>query len=111
MNSFERITIEGYRRLYKVQIDMRPLTVMISANGVGKTSLLEIFLLLAASAKGQLESKISDLSGQCKRSYSKTRDAASILRKNNLIDAVNVCPELKAFLNTILSLCEVDVIP
>ncbi len=49
--------------------------------------------------------------GQCKRSYSKTRDAASILRKNNLMDAVSVCPELKAFLNTILSLCEVDVIP
>ncbi len=65
MNSFERITIEGYRRLYRVQVDMRlrPLTVMIGANGVGKTSLLEIFLLLAASAKGQLQSKISDLSG------------------------------------------------
>ncbi|MEH1783042.1 MAG: AAA family ATPase [Nostoc sp.] len=63
MNSFESITIEGYRRLYSVQVNMRPLTVMIGANGVGKTSLLEIFLLLAASAKGQLESKISDLSG------------------------------------------------
>jgi predicted ATPase len=63
MNSFERIAIEGYRRLYSVQVHMRPLTVMIGANGVGKTSLLEIFLLLAASAKGQLESKISDLSG------------------------------------------------
>ncbi|MBG1269166.1 AAA family ATPase [Nostoc sp. WHI] len=63
MNSFESIKIEGYRRLYDVQINMRPLTVMIGANGVGKTSLLEIFLLLAASAKGQLEPKISDLSG------------------------------------------------
>ncbi|MBG1257927.1 AAA family ATPase [Nostoc commune] len=63
MNSFENIKIEGYRRLYDVQIKMRPLTVMIGANGVGKTSLLEIFLLLAASAKGQLEPKISDLSG------------------------------------------------
>ncbi|MEH2116508.1 AAA family ATPase [Nostoc sp.] len=63
MNSFESITIEGYRRLYSVQVNMRPLTIMIGANGVGKTSLLEIFLLLAASAKGQLESKISDLSG------------------------------------------------
>lgn len=61
MKTFERINIEGYRRLYSVQVDMRPLTVMISANGVGKTSLLEIFLLLAASAKGQLESKISEV--------------------------------------------------
>jgi predicted ATPase len=63
MNSFESINIAGYRRLYSVEIDMRSLTVVIGANGVGKTSLLEIFSLLAASAKGQLEPKISDLGG------------------------------------------------
>jgi predicted ATPase len=65
MNSFERITIEGYRRLFNVQVDMRdrPLTVMIGANGVGKTSLLEIFSLLAASANAQLANKISELGG------------------------------------------------
>ncbi|MHC5718492.1 MAG: DUF4276 family protein [Nostoc sp.] len=45
-----------------------------------------------------------------KRSYSKTRDAASILRKHNLMDTVNLCPELKAFINTILSLCKGDLI-
>ena len=49
--------------------------------------------------------------GKCKRSYSKVRDAATILRKNNLMDAVNLCYELKALLNTILSLCESDLIP
>jgi predicted ATPase len=59
----ESIRIEGYRRLHNIQIDIRPLTVMIGANGVGKTSLLEIFSLLAASAKGQLESKFSELGG------------------------------------------------
>ncbi len=63
MNSFEHITIEGYRRLFSVQVEMRPLTVMIGANGVGKTSFLEIFSLLAASAKGQLQSRISELGG------------------------------------------------
>jgi len=63
MNSFEHITIEGYRRLFSVQVEMRPLTVMIGANSVGKTSFLEIFSLLAASAKGQLQSKISGLGG------------------------------------------------
>ncbi|MDZ8029008.1 MAG: DUF4276 family protein [Nostoc sp. DedQUE11] len=46
-----------------------------------------------------------------RRSYSKTRDAAKILKNNNLMDAVNQCPELKEFLNTILSLCEVNLIP
>lgn len=56
MNSFERITIEGYRRLFDVQVDMhdRPLTVMIGANGVGKTSLLEIFSLLTDSERFEI---------------------------------------------------------
>lgn len=60
---FEHITIHGYRRLFSLSLEMRPLGVMIGANGVGKTSLLEVFSLLAASAKGQLNAKISELSG------------------------------------------------
>jgi len=89
MNSFESITIEGYRRLYSVQVNMRPLTVMIGANGVGKTSLLEIFLLLAASAKGQLESKISDLSGL---SEIMTRDRANSLAISLLMSVPGHAP-------------------
>ncbi|NER36914.1 MAG: AAA family ATPase [Oscillatoria sp. SIO1A7] len=73
---FNRITIEGYRRLLSVKLQMRPLTVAIGANGVGKTSFLEIFSLLAASAKGQLQSKISELSGL---SEVITRDRANSL--------------------------------
>jgi predicted ATPase len=62
-NQFNHISINGYRRLGSVDIQIRPLTVMIGANGVGKTAFLEIFSLLAASAKGQLASKISELGG------------------------------------------------
>lgn len=63
--SFEHISVQGYRRLFSLSLDMRqrPLAVMIGANGVGKTSLLEVFSLLAASAKGQLQSKISEYGG------------------------------------------------
>jgi hypothetical protein len=46
-----------------------------------------------------------------KRSYSKTRDAAKILKNQDLMIAVNQCPELKEFINTILSLCKADLIP
>ena len=60
---FDYITIQGYRRLLSVSLEMRPLAVIIGANGVGKTSLLEVFSLLAASAKGQLNTKISELNG------------------------------------------------
>ncbi|MFB2917458.1 AAA family ATPase [Aerosakkonema funiforme] len=38
MNSFESISVKGFRRLFSVEIELRPLTVMIGANGVGKSS-------------------------------------------------------------------------
>jgi predicted ATPase len=59
MSKFESIEVEGYRRLSSLKLEMRDLTVMIGANGVGKTSFLDVFSLLAASAKGQLLEKIS----------------------------------------------------
>ena len=45
--------------------------------------------------------------GKCRDSYNKPRDAARILtdKENDLLTAANACPELKAFLNTILALC------
>src|SRR5205823_5946708 len=58
MSKFKYIKVEGYRRLFSVPLEMRDLTVMIGANGVGKTSLLDVFSLLAASAKGQLLERI-----------------------------------------------------
>jgi hypothetical protein len=42
--------------------------------------------------------------GQSKRSYEKTRDAVKILRNQDLAISAAACPELKAFLNTILTL-------
>jgi hypothetical protein len=52
-------------------------------------------------------------SGSKRRSYSKTRDGKRILEKNkdNLMISVQACPELKAFINTILTLCEGELIP
>ncbi len=58
MSEFKNIRVEGYRRLFSVPLEMRDLTVMIGANGVGKTSFLDVFSLLAASAKGQLLERI-----------------------------------------------------
>ncbi len=51
-------------------------------------------------------------SGSKRRSYSKTRDGKRILEKNkdNLMKSVQVCPEFKAFINTILVLCEGELI-
>ncbi len=48
--------------------------------------------------------------GQCRDSYVKPRDAGRILRENDLSVAIAQCAELKAFVNTILSLCGGTVI-
>ena len=46
------------------------------------------------------------------KGYVKTRDAGRILKDEDLMVAINSCPELKAFVNTILSLCDkTKVIP
>ena len=42
--------------------------------------------------------------GSKNRSYSKTRDAAAILRDQDLSVAASSCPELQAFLDTVLAL-------
>ena len=46
--------------------------------------------------------------GTCKRDYSKPRDANRILEGKDLAYAASKCPELKAFLNTILTLSGAD---
>ena len=43
--------------------------------------------------------------GKCRRHYSKTRDAVSILKGQDLAISAGKCPELRAFHNTILKLC------
>jgi hypothetical protein len=49
--------------------------------------------------------------GQCRDSYVKPRDSARILREKDLSVAVDQCSELKALVNTILSVCGGAVIP
>lgn len=44
--------------------------------------------------------------GSCRDSYNKPRDAKRILKDADLMTAINACPELKAFVNTIIRLCD-----
>jgi hypothetical protein len=46
--------------------------------------------------------------GNCKRDYNKVIDGKAILKKNDLMLSIDACPELKAFVNTIISLCDLD---
>lgn len=63
MNQISRLKIGGFRRLKAIDLPIRPLMVLIGANGVGKTSLLDALSLLSASAAGGLNGKLSELGG------------------------------------------------
>lgn len=63
MTRFREISIKGFRRLANVQLELRPLSVLIGANGIGKTSVLDVFSLLASSAQGSLNVALGELGG------------------------------------------------
>ena len=60
---FKNLSIQGFRRLFDVQLQLHPLSVMIGANGTGKTSVLDVLALLANSAQGKLSESVTNLSG------------------------------------------------
>jgi len=58
-----RFGIKGFRRLFDIDIPMPPFSVIIGINSVGKTTFLDAFSLLSASASGNLNSMLSTLGG------------------------------------------------
>ena len=63
MHKVRRIHIAGFRRLRDIQIEMRPLMVLIGANGVGKSSVLDAVSLLSATAGGTMNKALNSLGG------------------------------------------------
>ncbi|HBL29620.1 MAG TPA: ABC transporter ATP-binding protein [Acidobacteria bacterium] len=63
MTTLDRLRVRGYRRLYDVDLAMKPFSVLIGTNGSGKTSFLEVLSLLSASCNAQLSARLSELGG------------------------------------------------
>src|SRR5579872_1299606 len=65
MSGFQRLKVDGFRRLCGVDIDFtdRPLCALIGANGSGKSSVLDVMSFLAASAQGKMAEKLNDFAG------------------------------------------------
>jgi predicted ATPase len=60
---FDSIHIQGFRRLVDARLALQPLNVLIGANGCGKSSLLDVFTLLARSAPGKLQETLRQAGG------------------------------------------------
>jgi predicted ATPase len=60
---FSNLRVRGFRRLAEVDIQLRPVCVMIGANGSGKTSMLELISLLAASGAARMADWFTRMGG------------------------------------------------
>jgi len=63
MMFINELRVKGLRRLADATIPMGPLTVLIGANGSGKSSVLDTMSLISASAIGKLGNEVSRLGG------------------------------------------------
>lgn len=54
-----RLTVENYRSIRSLEIDLAPLTVVTGANGVGKSNLYRAAALLQAAAQGDLAMRLA----------------------------------------------------
>src|SRR5437773_2198718 len=63
MTRFDSIQILRLRRLVAVELKLRPLMVLVCANGCGKTSFLDAWCLFGKSAEGKLAKTISEMGG------------------------------------------------
>ena len=63
MHEVTRVGIEGFRRLREISVEMHPMMVMVGANGSGKTSFMDALSLIASSAEGGLNRRLSEMGG------------------------------------------------
>jgi len=59
----KRLEVERFRSFEHLDLEMRPLTVLIGPNGGGKSNLLDIFSFLSQAAFGELADAIARRGG------------------------------------------------
>jgi predicted ATPase len=55
--------VEGYRSIRSLRLSLTPVTVVVGANGSGKTNLYRALRLLSAAAEGTLARSLADEGG------------------------------------------------
>lgn len=63
MPAVEKITIAGFKSIAQAEVELRPVNVLIGANGSGKSNFMEAFALLHAIGAGQLPDYVARAGG------------------------------------------------
>ncbi|HXG64432.1 MAG TPA: AAA family ATPase [Blastocatellia bacterium] len=59
----DRIAVKGFKSIREMELEMRPLNVLIGANGVGKSNFIAIFRLLNQIMQGTLQVYVAQSGG------------------------------------------------
>lgn len=59
----ENVQIEGYKSIRSMDLDLRPINVLVGANGAGKSNFLEVFDLVGEALNHNLRSTVGRLGG------------------------------------------------
>ncbi|MEZ4511144.1 MAG: AAA family ATPase [Chloroflexota bacterium] len=63
MRAIERMTIQGYKSIREMELDLRPLNILIGANGVGKSNFISVFKFLHELASENLQLHVAKAGG------------------------------------------------
>ncbi|NMO22991.1 AAA family ATPase [Pyxidicoccus fallax] len=59
----DRIEIEGFKSIRQMVLDLRPVNVLIGANGAGKSNFIGVFVLLQRMMEGRLQLHVAQAGG------------------------------------------------
>jgi predicted ATPase len=63
MHLLKRIELKGYKSIKNMDLELRPLNVLIGANGAGKSNLISFFKLLEHMIRGNLQRFVATSGG------------------------------------------------
>ncbi|QAT88991.1 hypothetical protein EJ065_7469 [Corallococcus coralloides] len=63
MPTLERIEIAGFKSIREMALDLRPINVLIGANGAGKSNFISVFTLLQRMREGRLQQYVAQAGG------------------------------------------------
>ncbi|WP_375755393.1 AAA family ATPase [Corallococcus exercitus] len=63
MPTLERIEVAGFKSIREMALDLRPINVLIGANGAGKSNFISVFTLLQRMREGRLQQHVAQAGG------------------------------------------------